>query len=136
MWAEHVLSEPSLRRAAGNRDPARFSLDLRLNWSRSVPMSCVQEVAVKIDGNPVSEPSISLTQGGVELPLAAWRTRDDVWWPVLEPATLSASSAAPLAAGPHDIEVSLRVRVPGFAPDASGVWPTRFNRVTTVDVLR
>ena len=90
---------------------------------------------MKIDGDPALEASISLAQGGVELPLAAWRTRDDVWWPVLESATLTASSAAPLAAGPHDIEISLRVRVPGFAPDASGVWPTRFNRVTAVDVL-
>ena len=98
-------------------------------------MSCVQEVAVKIDGDPISEASISLAQGGVELPLAAWSARDDIWWPVLKPATLTASSGAPLASGPHDIEVALRVRVPGFAPDARGVWPTRFNRASTVDVL-
>lgn len=45
MWAEHMVSNTSFRRPAGTDDPRLVSFDLRLNWSRSIPMSCVEEIA-------------------------------------------------------------------------------------------
>jgi len=135
MWAEHMVSKTSLRRPAETDDPRRFSFDLRLNWSRSIPMSSVEEIALKVDGLPVDQEGILLAQGGEDLPLAGWRTRDDIWWPVLEPSTVTASAVSPLSAGTHQIEVELRVRVPAFPPGPDGVWPTRFNRVTASEEL-
>jgi hypothetical protein len=136
MWAEHVVVKSSLRRPGGTADPTRFALDLRLNWSRSIPMSCVDTIAVAIDGEPVAPDTITLRQGGAELPLEGWRTRDDIWWPVLEASTLTGSAPTPLRAGPHALEVELRVRVPGFAPGPDGIWPTRFTRIRTTEELR
>ncbi|MCU1481858.1 MAG: hypothetical protein JWQ19_2644 [Subtercola sp.] len=135
MWAEHVVSNTSFRRTDGDDDPSRFSLDLRLNWSRAIPMSCVAEIGLKIDDIPVVPESIIVAQGGEGLRLADWQTRDDIWWPVLEPSTVTASTESPLADGMHKIEVELRIRVPGFAPSPTGVWPTRFNRVTIEEEL-
>lgn len=136
MWAEHMVSAPSFRRAQERGGQSGFALDLRLNWSRSIPMSCVAEVGLKVDGLPVDPATVTVAQQGVDLPLAGWANRDDIWWPVLEPSTVTASASSPLTDGPHEIEVELRVRVPGFAPGPDGVWPTRFNRATVTEELR
>jgi hypothetical protein len=133
MWAEHIMSEPSFRRRAG--DPSGFQFDIRLNWSRSIPMSCVEDVSVAIDGEIVDPLTLTLAQGGEMLSLRDWAGRDDVWWHVLGPSTVSATTARPLAAGSHTITFELRVRVPSFPPGADGVWPTRFNRVTVTEEL-
>ena len=135
MWAEHMVSRTSFRRGGDPADRTRFEIDLRLNWSRSIPMSCVAEVGLRLDGDVIDAGTISLTQGGVELPLAGWAERDDIWWPVLDPAIVSASASSTIVDGTHELEVELRVRVPGFAPGPDGVWPTRFNRATVVEEL-
>jgi hypothetical protein len=134
MWAEHVLSRPLLRRARGG-EPRAISVDVRLNWSRSVPMSCVQAITLSVDGQPVRAETLTLDHHGEALPLSAWADRDDVWWPVLDPITLTASTAEHLEPGAHRIDVEMRVRVPSFPPGPDGVWPTRFNRVTAVAEL-
>ena len=134
VWAEHILSNADLRRAA--HDPRAISLNIRLNWSRSVPMSCVDEVRLTVDGEPVDPSSLTLAQGGEEHALPDWAPRDDIWWPVLEPAVLTVTPAHRLDEGEHFIELELRVRVPAFAPGPDGVWPTRFNRGSATAALR
>lgn len=126
MWAEHVVSNTALRRAGDG-----IAFDIRLNWSRSIPMSCVQELVVAIDGERID--GLTLAQGGEDLPLRAWADRDDIWWPVLAPATVTAAHR--MASGAHRLDIELRVRVPAFPPGPDGVWPTRFTRATSIEEL-
>lgn len=99
-------------------------------------MSCVEEVNLIVDGKPADPSSLTLAQGGEEHSLSEWAPHDDVWWPVLDPAVVTATTAHRLEAGEHRIELELRVRVPAFPPGPDRVWPTRFNRAAVTAVLR
>jgi hypothetical protein len=99
-------------------DPAR--LRVRLNWYRSLPLSCVEAIELTVDGRRVED--LAIRVNGYEGPVEDLPA--DVWWPVLEDAELLGD----IGFGALDLAMTLRIPYYGPLPDGSFVTIT--DRVT------
>jgi Domain of unknown function (DUF6379) len=116
MFADDLLP------AAMRGDPAR--LELRLNWYRSLPLSCVEGIELAIDGEPVTDLRLRLRD--FEAPVEALGDAVDVWWRVLDSAELFAGLDVP--AGDHDVELAVSLRIPYYGPLPNGDFVTITDR--------
>ena len=98
--------------------PAR--LELRLNWYRSLPLSCVEAVELAIDGEPVTDLRLRLQD--FEAPVDELGDAVDAWWRVLDSAELVAGVDVP--AGDHDVELAVSLRIPYYGPLPDGGFVT------------
>jgi hypothetical protein len=125
MFADDLL--PARMRAAGARPDDGVALDIRLNWYRSLPLSCVEAVELIIDGSPVSSDRLTLRLPGFDGGVEELAEADDVWWRVLESAELVAERED-LTSGPHDVELALTLRIPYYGPLPDGGFVTITDR--------
>jgi len=83
-------------------------LKIRLPSYRSLPLSCIEKIGVKIDGKDVSLSAAALRIENSWHPLAYLPTLLDVWWFILDPATLFVPKV--VVSGRHEVAVEI-VRV-------------------------
>jgi hypothetical protein len=99
VFARHLVESATLTDDA-------LELSLRLNWYRSLPLSCVERLEVRLDGVPVD----------VTLDL------DGDWWHVRDSARLSAELAEEPGGGQHAVELTIGTRIPYLVgPDGHAV---------------
>lgn len=79
---------------------------VRLTSYRSLPLSCIEDVAISIDGTPIERDELRLIVADVPYRLDELPALSDRWWFVLDMATLFAPLST-LAAGPHDVDATL-----------------------------
>lgn len=79
---------------------------LRLNWFRPLPLSCVEELLVTVDG--VASPGGVLTLDGTAYHVESLADRDDVWWSVFSEARLAVPQRGPA----DQVRVTIRSRIP------------------------
>jgi hypothetical protein len=112
--AAAMLGDDALRATA-----AGFELDLHLNWYRSLPLSCVKDVELTVNGEPIGRDEITFAVNGGEYALDELAERWEELWFVLDPATVRV--ARPLVFAGERAEVRLRLvsRIPYIlvAPD-------------------
>ncbi|GAA2866028.1 hypothetical protein GCM10010472_24230 [Pseudonocardia halophobica] len=107
MFAHRLVVDDSLRPTDRG---ARFQI--RLNWYRSLPLASLRVLDVTLDGTPVPAERIGVEVDGVRRALGELGPLIDVWWYVLDPATVHVDLGGPLAHGPHELTVRLGSRVP------------------------
>lgn len=108
LFPERLIEADTLRPSADG-----FTTDLRLPWYRALPLSCVERMAVRVDGQPVPEGDVTLTlagEGPYTLPELAAHT--DTYWYVLDSAQLSVKSDAATQPGEHAIDVDFGLYIP------------------------
>jgi Domain of unknown function (DUF6379) len=127
MFADDLL--PATMRPAGAHPDAGVALDIRLNWYRSLPLSCVEAVGLTIDGTAVPTERLQLRTNGFQAPVGALGDAADVWWRVIDPAELVAQRDD-LAPGPHEVELVLTLRIPYYGPLPNGGFVTITDRAT------
>jgi hypothetical protein len=98
-------------------ESARFEdsalvLAVRLNWYRSVPLSCVERLEVDLDGAALPAERTTVELGDVRCRVGDLAARDETWWPVLDAATLRVELDAPPSDGPHTAGLVLGTRIP------------------------
>ena len=99
MFSRHLVESAAL-------DGRRLELSVRLNWYRSLPLSCVERLEVRLDGEPVD----------VSLEL------DGDWWRVRDSARVAGELAGDPGDGPHAVELLLGTRIPYLVgPDGRAV---------------
>jgi hypothetical protein len=105
LLTERVIEDGSLR-----GDASGYSFDLRIPWYRSLPLSCVEGLEVSLDGEAAEEIAIAFddrTYSLDELPPLY-----DEWWQVTDAARVAVPRAGGLADGPHELDVTLSLRIP------------------------
>ena len=103
------LNESEYRLAA--RDGVSgFHVTVRLVCYRSLPLSCVMEMHLSIDGSPVDESGLRLVLGGTAFSLDELAERKDVEWYVLDTAELFVPTL--LSPGAHELEGTLTLLLP------------------------
>jgi hypothetical protein len=127
MFADDLL--PARMRAAGARPEDGVVLDIRLNWYRSLPLSCVEAVELAIDGSRVPTEHLTLRLPGFEGRIDELADATDVWWRVLDPGALIADGED-LTSGPHEVELALTLRIPYYGPLPDGGFVTITDRAT------
>ena len=111
MFARHLVESATLTDDA-------LELSVRLNWYRSLPLSCVEQLEVRLDGEPLEPATVELD--GIRSPIADLATADDRWWHVLDAARVRVPLRRAPEPGRHEVEVALGSRIPYLvAPDGS-----------------
>ena len=105
MFARHLVESARLEDGA-------LVLAVRLNWYRSVPLSCVERLEVELDGVGLLPERTTLELGGVRSAVGDLTDRDETWWPVLDSATVRVELDTPPTGGPHTVGLVLGTRIP------------------------
>ena len=108
---EGILSPDAL----SSRD-GRLSVAVHLPWYRSLPVSCLEALEVRVDGAPVEVRGVSV--GGFEGSVAD-APSSEAWWDLRDAADVRLD--APATAGDaRVVEVDVAVRIP-YMQQAPGV---------------
>src|SRR5919205_232333 len=107
MLTEQVIADGSLE---GREDG--FSFDLRMPWYRALPLSSLEGLEVSIDGEPVASDDLRLELEGKTYSLADLPPLYDEWWYVADAAEVRAPKRGGLAAGEHELDVTIFLRIP------------------------
>lgn len=100
------LREESIRNVVRN-GVSGYELGVNLTSYRALPLSCIEGLLLKVDGNEVDSTTVALTVNGYSHKLAELASLSHVWWFILEPATLFVPSQTPLATGSHQVDATL-----------------------------
>lgn len=123
-----TLEATVLGRDAVRSTPQGYEVDVHLAWYRSLPLSCVEDVAISIDGNAVPREALRVLRAGAELRLDDLADRVDDWWFVQDPLTIRVPAPAPKGRGSEaEVSVHLATRIPYIiiGPDKALVQHTR-----------
>jgi hypothetical protein len=104
---ENVIADDSLR-----PDGDGFAFDLRLPWYRALPLSSVEGLEVRIDGEPVPSDELRLTLDGRTYALSDLPPLYEDWWYVADPAEVWAPKEGGLPRGEHELDVTIAIRIP------------------------
>jgi hypothetical protein len=131
MTLEANLIRPDAVRAT----PTGYEIDVHLPWYRSLPLSCVEDIAVVLAGRPAPAEGIRVHVDGRELALADLADLVDDWWFVQDPLTVVvADDPAPEAGAEVEVQVTAATRIPYIiiGPDTALVQRTRVARKVVV----
>ncbi len=92
-------------------DDTGFSFDARLNWYRALPLSAIR-MGVVVDGQPVDDDAMTFTLDGESYTHAELPSRADRTWFVADAARVRVDRPGGLAAGSHELTLSIASRVP------------------------
>lgn len=107
-----------------------YAFDVRLNWYRSLPLSCVDVNSIKLDGQPAQPDQIMFEINGHCYSLAELADRYEEFWFVQDLARLHVRQPRKLHAGEtHKIEAEIALRFP-YMP----IGPGKFLTITTYKV--
>ena len=84
-----------------------FKLKVRLTSYRSLPLSCIEGMQLKIDGEPIDSNDITFTLNNYSHKLADISQLSTIWWFILDYAELFIAREDGLAAGEHEVEGTL-----------------------------
>lgn len=89
-----------------------FQLKVRLPDYRSLPLSCIAGIELKIDGETIDSKDIIFTLNGYSHKLDELPRLHKAWWFILDPAELFVAREKDLPAGEHEVEGTVAVITP------------------------
>jgi Domain of unknown function (DUF6379) len=107
MLTDQVIGDGSLRAADEG-----FTFHLRMPWYRALPLSSLEGLDVRIDGEEVPTEELRLSLDGKTYSLADLPPLYDEWWYVADAAEVRAPKPGGLAPGAHELDVTIALRIP------------------------
>ena len=125
----NVIEDGSLRATESG-----FEIKLRFKWYRSLPLSCLENLRLSVDGQPVDPGAISFGINGNEYRLHELADKVEEFWFILDSAILSVDQPGKVKSGEsHQIDVVFGMRAPYIAI-APGKFLTVLNRQSTTQI--
>ncbi len=118
MYDKHVICDGSLRNVKRDGEVVGFALDARLPYYRGQPLSIVEDIVVKVDGEAVDRSAVRLSLRGRTWSLDALEPETHERWEFGEVATVSVLQPGGLASGGHAVTVAEHLRI-SYLP-----WPS------------
>jgi len=125
--AVSLIEENSLRITAHG-----FKVKVRLNWYRSLPLSCVEKVCLKVDGEEIAPGSIAFGINEHSYSLEDLGTKTGEYWFVQDSAVLTVTHPEKIARGmEHALEAEITLRAPYIlvGPGKFLTMPTRYSTI-------
>ncbi len=99
-----------------------FRLSIRLNWYRSLAISCLETLKVSLDGQPIAPEAVRLELNGKVLSLAEAEDAVEEYWFVQDSLGIRVAGAGQVKTGEsHEVAVEYALRFPYIA-----IGPGRF----------
>ena len=123
MFDQYIVCEENFR----SRDDGGV-VEVRMPYYRGLRLSMVEAVDLVLDGTPVPAERTTFTVHGNTYTFDRMPAVTDDRWEFGERAQLTFETGAPLAAGEHEVTVSVRLRlsympVPGGGRDTKRLTP-------------
>jgi Domain of unknown function (DUF6379) len=110
MFERYLICEQGFKNVSENGQVIGFQVGLRIaNW-RGLPLSLIEDVHVRVDGESFPRDAIRVAVGGQSFSLDEMTTRSDVRWQFDEIATVTVRKPGGLTQGIHEIAVVERIR--------------------------
>lgn len=107
---------------------------VRLNWYRSVPLSCVEEIELHVDDVLLDSNEMTLGVNGQIVPVRSLSEWQNIWWFPLDQALLTVPLIALIGPSrPRVLKYGIKTRIPYFSPRPNGSWGT-LNDVATMEI--
>jgi hypothetical protein len=94
----------------------RVSVDVRIPWYRAIPASCIADVSVSVDGEPLPADSVRCELNGRERRLEELPGLLDESWFTTDSLTVSGDLDV-TAGAEHDVAVNLKLFIPYIVTD-------------------
>jgi hypothetical protein len=93
-----------------------FEIGVRLNWYRSLPVSCIENLKLSVDGQPVPSEQITFGINGHAFRLDELNDLVEEFWFVQDSARLHVHQSGKIASGEsHAVEAEIALRFPYIA---------------------
>ena len=126
-----LIREDSLRAVEDG-----YAFDVRLNWYRSLPLSSVDIVSVKLDGEHVSIDQIVFEINGHQYSQAELLEQYEEFWFVQDFAVLHVSQPGKVTSGEmHTLEAEISLRFP-YMNIGPGKFLTNVTQFTSTQVAQ
>lgn len=125
-----------LRRLANETEsgaPTGYVLDVGLNYYRGTPVSAIERLELRVDGERVDDDRILVEVDGTFLRVPQVPLAFTLYWGVKTPIRLHVSGE-PLAPGEHEVDLICQCRVVymEFAPGVFGMFDASARTTMTV----
>jgi len=110
MFERYVICEQGFKNVSEKGQITGFQLLLRIaNW-RGLPLSLIEDVRVRVDGESFPRDAVRVAVGGHSFTLDEMVTRSDVRWQFDELAVITIRRAGGLTLGMHEVAVVEQIR--------------------------
>jgi hypothetical protein len=89
-----------------------YSLRARLPWYRALPLSCLAEVALAVDGETADPTAVTVEIDGFPVPLTEVGQASDRSWYVLDDMVIHVSGADLPDRPMHQVHLTIGLRIP------------------------
>jgi len=100
------IADEEIRNTVYNGQPG-YLIRVRLTSYRSLPLSCLDKIELKVDGELIQPQDLTLILNGYSHKLDELPRLSHIWWFILDYADLFVASPQPLSPGEHRVEATL-----------------------------
>ncbi len=111
MFEKYMIVENNAENVIENGKVTGFKFGARLPYYRGIPLSMVEEIVVKVDGEEVPKESIKFSAHGNTYTLPQMETEVDDRWNMGEVAHIIVEKEGGLPKGEHTIFLLLNMRI-------------------------
>lgn len=113
-----------------------YEVLIRLLWYRSLPLSCIENIHLSLDGQPVAPELLCFGINDKEFQLSELDELIDEFWFVQDSARLIALQPGKVKSGEsHTVEVDITLRFP-YIPIGPGKFLTNTHKYALTQVAR
>lgn len=110
-------------------------MKLRFQWYRSLPVSCVENLKLSLDGQPVDPGQLRFEVNGHQYRLEELPDKVEEFWFVQDSAVLSVVQSARWKPGEtHRIDLEFAMRAP-YIPIGPGIFLTKIHKYSAEQVV-
>jgi len=113
MYDAHILTDIGCRSVWEHGKKVGYSINLKINYYRGLPLCCVDEITLLVDGQPVDPASMFLQHQGKEFPYLDILKDDfptDFYWIFGELLRVVVKKEGGIEQGRHDVKLTLGTR--------------------------
>lgn len=105
---------------------------VRLGYYRGLFLSCIETLAVEVDGCSVPEGDILFCLNGKDFEPSELCRQSSEFWNIVEPATIQVHQGGGLSDGEHNVKLTLILRCP-YLPLPGAIDPHRYVPIDSSD---
>jgi hypothetical protein len=137
-----ILARTGRRRSFLREEPVRnvtrigargIQLAVNLTSYRSLPLSCLEGLVLKIDGEDIDVSEAQLLLNGHVHRFSELSSLSRLWWFILDPGSIFVPCARPLTAGRHRFEATLITVEPYITAGRFSFYHEDRRELTVVD---
>jgi hypothetical protein len=111
MPVQYNLLQRGFKNVSENGQIIGFQVKIKAAYYRGVVLSLIEGVDLTVDGESYTPDQMRFTIGNRAYSFAEMANITNVWWPWLEPATLTVRKPGGLKPAVHDVQAVVKLRI-------------------------